>query len=343
MKKKSGLKKFIPKPNRREVFTIILLITEIIIFSIVSPNFLSFNNLETVLRNSTDLAVVSIGMTMVMVLGGIDISIGSSLGVVAIFVGWMLQAAIHPILIVLVAIISGVLIGTLNGLLVTKARIPAIIATLGTSNILRAMIFGMLGGRWLTGLPRVFGLFTKGHILGIPIPVFLLTISYFSFWLFLTYTPVGRHIYAVGNSAEATKLSGVNTDRTMILAFALLGALVGFSALIYVGRLASVEITVGIDLPMAAIAASVIGGTSVKGGKGSVIGTLAGVLFIAIMKNGIVLLGIPSLWERAVVGLLIVVSVLVDLVVGIRLEKKQREQLSKQRMQVSKYLTVERN
>ena len=343
MKKKSGLKKFIPKPNRREVFTIILLITEIIIFSIVSPNFLSFNNLETVLRNSTDLAVVSIGMTMVMVLGGIDISIGSSLGVVAIFVGWMLQAAIHPILIVFVAIISGVLIGTLNGLLVTKARIPAIIATLGTSNILRAMIFGMLGGRWLTGLPRVFGLFTKGHILGIPIPVFLLTISYFSFWLFLTYTPVGRHIYAVGNSAEATKLSGVNTDRTMILAFALLGALVGFSALIYVGRLASVEITVGIDLPMAAIAASVIGGTSVKGGKGSVIGTLAGVLFIAIMKNGIVLLGIPSLWERAVVGLLIVVSVLVDLVVGIRLEKKQREQLSKQRMQVSKYLTVERN
>ena len=225
----------------------------------------------------------------------------------------------------------------------TKARIPAIIATLGTSNILRAMIFGMLGGRWLTGLPRVFGLFTKGHILGIPIPVFLLTIFYFSFWLFLTYTPVGRHIYAVGNSAEATKLSGVNTDRTMILAFALLGSLVGFSALIYVGRLASVEITVGIDLPMAAIAASVIGGTSVKGGKGSVIGTLAGVLFIAIMKNGIVLLGIPSLWERAVVGLLIIVSVLVDLVVGIRLEKKQREQLSKQRMQVSKYFVVERN
>jgi len=343
MKKKNGLRKYIPKPDRREVFTIILLITEIIIFSIVSPYFLSFNNLETVLRNSTDLAVVSIGMTMVMVLGGIDISIGSSLGVVAILVGWMLQAAIHPILVVFVAIISGVLIGTLNGLLVTKARIPAIIATLGTSNILRAMIFGMLGGRWLTGLPRVFGLFTKGHILGIPIPVFLLTIFYFSFWLFLTYTPVGRHIYAVGNSAEATKLSGVNTDRTMILAFALLGSLVGFSALIYVGRLASVEITVGIDLPMAAIAASVIGGTSVKGGKGSVIGTLAGVLFIAIMKNGIVLLGIPSLWERAVVGLLIIVSVLVDLVVGIRLEKKQREQLSKQRMQVSKYFVVERN
>ena len=113
--------------------------------------------------------------------------------------------------------------------------------------------------------------------------------------------------------------------------------------LIYVGRLASVEITVGIDLPMAAIAATVIGGTSVTGGKGSVIGTLAGVLFIAIMKNGIVLLGIPSLWERAVVGLLIIISAIVDLVVGIRSEKKQREQLSKQRMQAPQNHMIERN
>jgi ribose transport system permease protein len=326
------LKSYFPKPSRREIFTIILLLGEIIIFSIISPNFFSFNNFETVLRKSTDLAVVSIGMTMVMVLGGIDISVGSALGVVAIFVGWMLQAEINPILIVFVALITGVLIGIINGILVTKARIPAIIATLGTSNILRALIFGMLGGRWLTGLPRVFGLLTKGHLLGIPIPVFLLGIFYSIFWYFLTFTATGRHIYAVGNSAEATKLSGVNSDRTILIAFALLGSLVGFSALIYVGRLASVEITVGLDLPISAIAATVIGGTSVKGGKGSVIGTLAGVLFIAMMKNGIVLLGIPSLWERAVVGLLIVISVLFDIFIGARSAKNQRELLSKLRM-----------
>lgn len=335
MSMKKNLKRYIPKPSRREIFTIILLLSEIIIFSFISPNFISFKNLETVLRNSTDLAVVSIGMTMVMVLGGIDISVGSALGVVAIFVGWMLQAQVNPFLIGLVAIATGVFIGLINGILVTKARIPAIIATLGTSNILRALIFGMLGGRWLTGLPRDFGLFTKGHLLGIPIPVILLGIVYFIFWIFLTFTATGRHIYAVGNSAEATKLSGVNSDKTMMVAFALLGSLVGFSALIYVGRLASVEITVGIDLPISAIAATVIGGTSVKGGKGSVIGTLAGVLFIAIMKNGIVLLGIPSLWERAVVGFLVVISVLVDIYIGNRSKRKQRELLSKQRLQAS--------
>ena len=169
---------------------------------------------------------------MVMLLGGIDISVGSSLGVVAILVGWMLKAEINPILISLVAVLSGGFIGTLNGLLVTKARIPAIIATLGSSNILRAMVFGMLGGSWLTGLPHVFGFFTKGHILGIPIPVFLIAVFYFLFWWFLTYTDIGRYIYAVGNSTEATKLSGVNTDRTILLAFALMGSLVGFSAYI---------------------------------------------------------------------------------------------------------------
>ena len=335
MRMKNNLKRYIPKPSRREIFTIILLIFEIIIFSFISPNFMSFKNLETVLRNSTDLAVVSIGMTIVMVLGGIDISVGSALGVVAIFVGWMLQAHVNPFLIGLVAITTGVFIGLINGLLVTKARIPAIIATLGTSNILRALIFGMLGGRWLTGLPRDFGLFTKGHLLGIPIPIILLGIVYLIFWTFLTFTATGRHIYAVGNSAEATKLSGVNSDKTIMIAYALLGSLVGFSALIYVGRLASVEITVGIDLPISAIAATVIGGTSVKGGKGSVVGTLAGVLFIAIMKNGIVLLGIPSLWERAVVGFLIVISVLVDIYIGNRSKRKQRELLSKQRLQNS--------
>ena len=334
MNKSSKVRPYIPKPSRREYFTIIILVIEIIIFSIVSKNFLSANNLETVLRNSTDLAVVSIGMTMVMVLGGIDISVGSALGVVAIFVGWMLQREFNPVLIGFVAILLGTIIGVFNGFLVTKAKIPAIIATLGISNILRAAIFGMLGGSWLTGLPQVFTPFTKGHILGLPAPVFLLAIFYFIFWVFLTYIPAGRHIYAVGNSGEASTLSGISADRTQIVAFGLLGSLVGFSALIYVGRLASVEITVGNDLAMASIAAVVVGGTSVKGGKGSVIGTLAGVLFIAIMKNGIVLLGIPSLWEKAVVGVLIILSVVVDLVFTQRSERQKREQLSKQRMAI---------
>ena len=337
-----NIKKFIPKPSRREIFTITLLLFEVVVFSIVSENFLNIKNFETVLRNSTDLAIVAIGMTLIMILGGIDISVGSSMGLVAIIVGWMLEANVNPFIILVVALLSGTLIGVLNGLLVTKAKIPAIIATLGTSNILRALIFGMLGGMrgWLTGLPQVFGFLTKGHLAGIPIPIFLLGAFNLVFWYFTTNTAKGRHIYAVGNSAEASKLVGIDSDKTTIMSFALLGALVGFSALVYIGRLASVEITVGIDLPMSAIAAAVIGGTSVKGGKGSVIGTLAGVLFIAIMKNGIVLFGIPSLWERAVVGFLIIISVVVDLFISKRIEKNQRLQVSTRRLETKRELAA---
>lgn len=326
----SAIKAYIPKPGRREYFTIALLLLEIIIFSVASEHFLSFRNLETVLRNATDLAVVSIGMTMVILLGGIDLSVGSALGVVAIIVGWLLEAGWNPFLIALVAIAAGTLIGFFNGAVISWMNIPDIIATLGTANIWRAAIFVMLGGRWLTGLPPVFSVLTRDRVLGIPVSVFILAIFYSAFWYLLTYRPFGRHIYAVGNSPEAAKLVGINAKGTRILAYSILGALIGFAALLYVGRLASVEITVGLELPISAIAAVIIGGTAITGGRGSVIGTLAGVLFMAVMKNGIVLLGIPSLWERAVVGTLIIISVTVDLIVNRRAERQKLERLSKQ-------------
>jgi ribose transport system permease protein/AI-2 transport system permease protein len=318
--------KYIPKPSRREIFTIILLIAEIVIFAVIAPNFLNPVNLERVLRNATDLAIVSIGMTIVILMGGVDISVGSALGVVAIIVGWMLQAGNDPILIAVVAVAVGTLIGSVNGLLITVARIPDIIVTLGTANIWRAAVFGMLNGEWLTGLPPVFATLTRGRILDIPVSVFILLIFYVLFWLVLAFLPIGRHIYAVGNSEEAAELAGIKAKRTRAIGYAILGGLVGFASLLYVGRLGSVEITVGNDLAIASIAAVVIGGASVTGGRGSVIGTLAGVLFIAIMRNGIVLLGIPSLWERAVVGILIVVFVTVDIFINYQTQRRRQQQ-----------------
>lgn len=318
--------RYIPKPSRREVFTIILLLVEIVIFAVIAPNFLNPVNLERVLRNATDLAIVSIGMTIVILMGGVDISVGSALGVVAIIVGWLLQANTNPVIIALAAVLVGTLIGTVNGLLITIARIPDIIVTLGTANIWRAAVFGMLGGEWLTGLPPVFAGLTRGRLLDIPISVFILLTFYILFWLVLTFLPIGRHIYAVGNSVEAAELAGINARRTRAIGYAILGGLVGFASLLYVGRLGSVEITVGNDLAIASIAAVVIGGTSITGGRGSVIGTLAGVLFIAVMRNGIVLLGIPSLWERAVVGILIVAFVTIDLFINYQTQRRRQQQ-----------------
>lgn len=322
---------FTPRIGRREMFTLCLLALEVIAFSLVADNFLSVRNLTAILRNSVDLAVVSIGMTIVMIICGIDLSVGSALGVVAILVGWMINAGWPAPAIIAAAVVSGCLIGLANGFLISFLRIPDIIATIGTQSILRAMVFFMLGGQWLTGLPPVFGFLTRGRFLSIPAPFYVIALFYLSFWYFLTRRPTGRRIYAVGNGLETANLVGIPARRIRVLSYVICGGLVGFAALLYVGRLGSVEITVGNDLALSAIAATVIGGTAVTGGRGSVVGTLAGVFFMAVMKNGIVLFGIPSLWERAAVGLMIIVSVKADLMLEAKTIRRQREQLSRQR------------
>ena len=332
--KSTTLRTYVPRLDRRTIFTLAILVVEIIVFAFVSKNFLAYSNIRSVLRNSTDLAIVSIGMTMVILMGGIDISVGSALGVSAIIVGWLIQAGVNPVLICVVAVATGMGIGLVNGLLITRLRIPDIIATLGTSNILRAIVFGMLGGQWLTGLPSVFGPLSQGEISGFPTAIPILAVFYLLFWYLLTHRPFGRHVYAVGNSPEAATLIGIDSRRTRTLSYVTLGGLVGFASLLYVGRLGSVEITVGNDLAISSIAAVLIGGASVTGGRGSVIGTLAGVLFMSIMKDGILLLGVPSLWERAVVGALIILSVSVDIVLNRRSLLEQRRQLSAHRAQL---------
>ena len=306
----------------------LLLVVEVVAFGLVSENFFTAGNLATVLRNSTHLAIVAIGMNIVMLMGGVDLSVGPALGIVAVIAGWMLRAGVSPWLIVPVAVAVGTTIGLANGLIITRGRVPDIIATLGMMNILRATVFAMLGGRWLTGLSGDFARLATGNVFHIPTPVWLLVLCFGVFWFLLTYTRFGRHVYAIGNSTAAAELAGIDVRSVRTIGYGILGGLVGFSALLYLGRLGSVEITVGTALHIEAIAAVVLGGTSVKGGSGNLIGTLAGVLFMAVLRNGVVLLGIPSLWERAVIGFLILVSVAVDLLLQARRAERRRLQLA---------------
>lgn len=300
------------REGTRERTVFWLLIAEVIIFSLATPRFMSSENILTVLRNSVDLAVIAAGVTLVMVMGGIDVSVGSVLGVVAILTGRMIQHGYSPAVIVPVSVVLGAVLGYFNGAIVTFGRVPPIIATLGTMNIWRAVVFGLLGGEWITGLPPVLA-FVNGRVGFLPVSILIIGVVYAVFWYITRYRRFGRSVYAIGNNAEASRLAGINSGRVTRGAYALLGALTGIAAMTFIGRLGGVEITVGSDISLLAIAAVIIGGTSVTGGAGSVLGSLLGVLFINIMENGVLLLGIPSMWEKAVIGLLLVGSVALDI------------------------------
>jgi ribose transport system permease protein len=299
--------------KKREFIVFFLLILEIILFGFFTAGFFQLENLTAILQNSVDLAVVAAGMTLIMIMGGIDISIGSLLGVIAIVTSWMIQAGMGPLPVTLAAILIGIFGGAINGVIIAYGRVPAIIATLGTSNILRALIFGMLGGVWITGLPNTME-FLNIRIFGwLPAVTLLIVIVYIIFWYFAKYLRLGRSIYAVGNSIEASYLSGIDVHYVTVAAHSIIGALTGIAAISYIARMGSVEMSVGNMLPLQAIAATVIGGTSVTGGRGSIMGTLIGVLFINILQNGILLLGVPSMMEWAIIGLFIIISVSFDL------------------------------
>ena len=303
-----------PLPVKRELVTVGLLIAELLLFGILTDNFFSNANFSIVVENAAEIGLIAIGMNLCISLGGIDLTVGTVLGVCAIVAGKLLQMGMNPLIIILISIIIGIVIGIINGVIITFFDIPPIIATLAISNILRAIIFGLLGGRWLTGLPKIIPSIASGNILGIPSLLILLIIVYVFFYLIMMNTPFGRHVYAVGSNAEAAQNVGINIQRTKIFSFILSGGIVGFAAILYIARMGAVDMTVGASLPIQCIAAVFIGGTSVnnKQGKGSLLGTLAGVFFIAFLRNGIVLLGVPSLLENTMIGSIIIISVLFD-------------------------------
>lgn len=320
-------KRYIPLPGYREYLTIALLLLEIVLFSLMSDGFMTSQNLTRIIQNSAELAIVSIGMTMVIIMGGIDLSVGSVLGICAIVVGKMMVAGAHPLLILVTVMVIGAIVGLINGGLIAFMKMPDIIVTLATMNIWRAVVFALLGGVWITGLPPVFGTLTTGNVLGIPVVFLLVILLYAIFWYMMTFRKFGRHIYAIGTNEQAAKLAGINVTRTRVLTYAVLGVIVGFASILYTSRMGSVEMTIGADLSLQSIAAVVIGGAAITGGRGSLVGTLAGVLFIAVMRNGIVILGVPSLLEKAIIGSLILLSVIMDIILQRRLNRRRSAQV----------------
>lgn len=316
----------IPRPSKREILSFILLLSIILLFSIISKNFLTYDNILRVIQNSAEIGLISIGMTLIMTLGGVDISVGSIMGVLAIIGGTLLQNGINLVFVLPIVLLSGGILSGINGLLVTKFNIPDLIISIGTMNIWRMVIFVALGGKWLTGLRSPLTKLMTLKIIGIPVLLIILLLFYFVFYYITVFRKTGRHIYATGSNIDSARMIGINVDKSRIISYFILGIMVALASLLYLARMGSVEMSIGMDTPLQCIAAVTLGGTSVagKGSKGTLIGTLAGVLFIAFLRNGTVLLGIPSLLENLFIGLLIIGSTFLDYLLQINEERKAK-------------------
>jgi AI-2 transport system permease protein len=292
----------------------LLLAVLVVVFASQSEFFLSERNLTTILRNSVDLAVICAGMTIIIILGGIDVSVGGIVAVSAVLIGRAYQYDMPDGIVVIIGLSAGALLGALNGTIVAKTRVPPIVATLGTMYIFIAILFLVIGGVWISGLPNTLSFLVLGDLLGVPVGVFIIGGIYGFSWLLLRRTPWGQRVVAIGCDELTARLVGIRVDRTKIQAYALLGLFAGVAAVLYVARMRNVEVNIGTNIALEAIAATILGGASIRGGVGSLIGALLGVFFIKMTQNGLVLIGVSSLWEMVVIGGLLIAVLILDAV-----------------------------
>lgn len=278
--------------------------------SLLSDRFLTAANLINILRQSTINGIISVGMTVVILSGGIDLSVGSVLALSVTIGASLMKSGQSVGLAMLVALAVGTLLGTINGFMISRAKIPPFIATLGMLTVARGLTLMYTEGQPITGLPATFRWIGTGSVGGIPVPILLTMLVFVAGWIFLSRTKYGVQIYLMGDNRDAAKLSGIPTERLTILVYALSGFCAALAGMVLVARLDSAQPIIGQGYEFNAIAAVVVGGTSFAGGEGGLGGTLLGTLLIETINNGLNLLNVSPLWEQVVKGVVIALALL---------------------------------
>jgi ribose transport system permease protein len=299
----------------------ILALTLIIVtLSILSPYFLTWSNFINVLRQAAPLFLLSAGLTLVVLTGGIDLSVGSVLGLAACLSASLIVAG-HPVLGILAALGAGLACGIINGALVAYANIPSFIVTYGMLWIANGLAYVFMQGEVIYGMPAGFRYIGAGFIGPIPVPVMIMLGVFCALHFLLHRTPLGRGIYAIGGNPGAARLSGMPVKRRLVFVYALSGVMASFAALVAVARTNAADVSLGEEQLLPAIAAVCLGGTSLFGGVGGIAGTAVGALILALVLNGMNLLGLNTFWQAGVMGLIILISVFADQIVGGRIGK----------------------
>lgn len=295
-----------------------------VILAVASPDFLSVKNIMNIARQSAINSIIAAGMLLTILTAGIDLSVGSILALATCVMAVAIKAGLSPVLAIILCVGSGAALGLVNGLLLTKLRLPhPFISTLGTKNIARGLALMITAASPISGFSKSVT-FLGAEFLGpIPVSFLLVIVVCVLFHIFLNRTAQGRHIYAVGSNPEAARLSGVNVQKTLILVYTLCGTMAGIAGLVLVGRVNAAFPLAGLDFDLDAIAACIIGGASFMGGSGSIWGTLIGAMIISVLRNGLNLLGVSADLQTVSIGLVIIAAVYVD-VLRRRAEKKAK-------------------
>jgi ribose/xylose/arabinose/galactoside ABC-type transport system permease subunit len=300
----------------------LLLAVAVIVFTLLSGNFLTGQNLLNVARQSTFLAMVAMGQMLALLTGGFDLSVGKTLAITSV-VGALVMAAAKAefpdavgaavVLGMLAGIAAGTLVGIVNGIGVALFDVSPFMMTLGTASISFGIALTLTGGVPVYGMPDAFGnVFGYGQVLGIPAPVYVTAMLFVVLYLVLNWTPMGRYFYAIGGNYKASLLSGINTRFNLFMAYVLSGLMAAIAGMILTARLETGEANIGASMPLDSIAACVIGGVSLRGGVGRLGNVVLGAVFIGLIQNGMDLARIASYLQEVVIGVLLILAVIAD-------------------------------
>ncbi|MDM5209997.1 ribose ABC transporter permease [Peribacillus sp. NJ4] len=293
---------------------LLALVLLFIVITVLNPSFMEPNNILNLLRQTSINALIAFGMTFIILTGGIDLSVGSILALSSALMAGMMVSGMDPILAILVGILLGAIMGVINGILVSKGKMAPFIVTLATMTIFRGLTLVYTDGKPITGIgdSEMFQMLGRGYFLGLPVPAVVMVIAFLILWFLLHKTSFGRKTYAIGGNERASRISGIKVDRVKVAIYGLAGTMAAIAGAILTSRLNSAQPTAGQSYEMDAIAAVVLGGTSLSGGKGRLFGTLVGVLIIGTLNNGMNLLGVSSFYQQVVKGAVILIAVLLD-------------------------------
>lgn len=293
---------------------LLALIVLAVLVTFMNPGFIARANLFNLLRQVSTNALIAFGMTFVIITGGIDLSVGSTLALTSALMAGLIASGIDPLLAMLFSLVLGLVLGAVNGLLITKGKMAPFIATLATMTIYRGLTLVYTDGNPITGIGEsfIFKYVGRGYLFGVPFPIILMLISFIALYVILHKTTFGRKTFAIGGNEKASFIAGIKNDRIKIGVYAISGLMASLAGIIITSRLNSAQPTAGQAYEMDAIASVVLGGTSLSGGRGRIMGTLIGALIIGTLNNGMNLLGVSSFYQQVVKGIVIIIAVLLD-------------------------------